>query len=437
MHTGLTCVCLLVLFTLGVNGVLQEKMNGHHNGHRRHHGHHKLKERLNRHHFQQSHSLIESKAQTKTMPMPAPAPTDNTVAPSIYATAVVPTATDIGSLLDAYTELEGRVDYLEEGQKDPAQNGADIATAQRHAVDMIHAAQEAVAQEQAANAAATATTTVSALERSEKVSSTKHTATKKTAVKVATKTATKTESTKAASKVVATTNAKTAAKAKVHTKLTERLKQKVHTHQHQRQHQKAKVHAKANPLPDAACCADAQDSVARADNVANVNSITDLKVEVERLTQELTVAKAVVDAKASPPSATAQSNAAQTQNAGAGTGAGSTTSVVPSLPTSTGSAAECNGHINLDTAKGDKDIWKEEDAAQQAALSKILKKIAPQISPSLATDDKVLNKGADLLTHNTAKHVALIKEITDTCAEATCDSGTTNAPVEADTSVTP
>jgi len=335
MHTGLTCVCLLVLFTFSVNGVLQEKM-GHH-GHR-HHRHHKLKERLNTHHIQH-HS-----------------------------------------------------------------GGVSTPTPSKDA------------------------TTLSLLERSEKVASVERSATDKAATTV----------------VVAKSTKST--KSQVHTKLAERLKQKAHTHQHQ----KAKVLSKAELPGDAACCSNAQDSVARAVGAANVKSISDMKSQVQQLTQALTVATSPPDVS-TDPNVLAQENSAQIQNEGATTaGAVSTAGIVPivvvstggvvptgAVPpaTSTGSAAECNAHINLDTAKGDKDIWKEEDAAKQAQLDALMGKLAPQIHPGLVTDPKVLQEGADLLTSDNEKHAAVKKSITDTCAGATCAADSTQ--VQADTTVTP
>jgi len=358
MHTGLTCVCLLVLFTFSVNGVLQEMM-GHH-GHR-HHRHHRLKDRLNRHHIQHPGGIS------------APTPSN-----------------DVTALL---------------------------------------------------------------LERSEKVASVEHSATNKAATEVVI--AKSTKSTK--SQVAIKTAAKTAVNAKVHIKLAERLKQK------------ANLHSKTEQLPvvDAACCSNAQDSVARAAGVANVQSISDMKSQVQRLTQALTVAIAPPDVSTDPNVLT-QENSAQIENNGAstsGVGAVSTAGIVPSVPvstsvgvlltsagvtggvmptgavppaTSTGSAAECNAHINLDTAKGDKDIWKEVDAANQAQLNTLMGQLAPQIHPGLVTDPKVLQEGEDLLTDDTEKHTEVKKQITDTCAGATCAAdGGDGTQVQADTSVVP
>jgi len=105
------------------------------------------------------------------------------------------------------------------------------------------------------------------------------------------------------------------------------------------------------------------------------------------------------------------------------TGATNTNTGASGVATSTGSAAQCNTHLNKDTLTGDPNIWKEEAQAKQDALNKLLQQVSPQFTTGMPTDQATFDKTTQLVTDTDAKHTDFKTQLATSCSEATCDLG--------------
>jgi len=447
MHKG-SFVCLLLVICVSVHGISLGKLSSSTT--------HKLKHRLS-HKSPSTPSSSPTVTPTNTALLSEKVSTTTTTTkevPSIFPQATINVLqiapTDVPKLLDAFSELEGRLDQLEDGRKDPGQIGNDYAAAQQHAVDIIHAAQEQVAQEQSQFA------NVMTEVGEDKVSK----AATKSGHKAIHRLTKSTKSTK--SHVAAThhamhehphlkhaTHAQVQAHAQAHAQTDEVRFQQVQTKTeakiqaaaqsqvktdaaaHTHNHAASAAAASVGDAVDPACCSDATDAVARAGVVSTKQSLTDLQGEMARLTQQLNDKTSV----SASTTALAQENAVQNAIFGAEISTGTSSgSVGAGSSNSSDTAANCNGHININTASGDKDIWREEHDAQQKQLLDLWKQVAPQIKPTFVTDSKTLSDSQQLSDDIQSKHDDFKDTLTKDCADSTCALGASGGMlVEADT----
>jgi len=314
-------------------------------------------------------------------------------------------STDLANILQQYTDVESRVDDLEFGRRDPVAD--DIAAAQARALHMIQAAQESVAAEQAQQAAANSNSN-SQLELSENKVETEKQTVKQTADDVAQQTETEDDAGRSATQQ--TTQTQDAQTMDAQTTTEADADDTTNTQA---------------PGDTGACCSNADDAPARAGTVENSKSISDLKAQVDALTAQVT--KAIAPPSVEPTAMNQENSAVISQQTSSAAGSASTGTVSPA--TSTGSAAECNTHLNQATLTGDPNIWKEETAAKHAALAGLLTQLQPQLTPKMATDPKTLTTIRNDIADNDATHKNFKNQLAASCSEATCDVGASGSLV--------